>query len=292
MTTPETPETPICEVRQEAGREHDALGARIAALAETAAPVVEAVTGLPLPVRPLLRLVTVEALIATRREHTDAMMHRLRGEGYGQQLVDEAEFARARERFDNGERGLAANWKNIQAISYEDARMRPQILIIARSVVHHGHDDDQLLRTIAHELTHLAQHRATGGRALDFVMSPYGYGMRMPGTKELAHCAARFLIEGHASWADHQVTTQLIGQPLGWHTDPTTDEQRATKRLYDDGCAFVATAIDQVGLESFNATWRHLRTSCPVETEVDDVTGWLRRNYIPTPTMAASPPRE
>ncbi len=235
---------------------------------------------------------TVEALIAADREHTDAMMHRLRGENYGQHLIGEHEFARARERFDTAARNIAETWQDNIAMSFEDARMRPQILIIARSVVHAGHDDDQLLRTIAHELTHLAQQRATGGRALDFVMSPYGYRLRMPDSKEATRCATRFLIEGHASWADHQATTKLLGQPLGWHTEPTADEQCATRRLHDDGRAFVTTAIDKVGLESFNDIWAQLRTSCPIETEVNDVDGWLRRNFFPTPTMAVGRPRQ
>ncbi|MEU1770871.1 MULTISPECIES: ATP-binding protein [Streptomyces] len=94
FSTPQAPGTPSCEVRQEAGPDHDALGVRIAELAETAAPSWEAVPGLPLPTRPLFRLVMVEALLATRREYTDGLMHRLRGEVDSKKLAGEASSPR------------------------------------------------------------------------------------------------------------------------------------------------------------------------------------------------------
>ncbi|MFD7663514.1 hypothetical protein [Streptomyces sp. NPDC059788] len=284
MTTPQSPE-PVCEVRQEAGPDHDALGTRIAAHAEIAAPLVEEVTGLRLPRRPLIRIVTDQDLLASDREYSTGMLHRLRGEAYGFQLIDETEFSAALTTLDQGAHDLIA--KHNIAFACEDARMRPQVLVIASSVVYAGHGSEQLLRTVAHELTHLAQYRASKGRAFDFSNTPYGYGQRPPGAAQPIACATSFLLEGHATWADRQVTTKLLGQPVGWADNARPPQ---TPCAYEDGCAFVEAAIAALGVTTFNTVWPSLLHLCPNMTETEDVSAWMRRAFLPTstPTLHAA----
>ncbi|MEU7161151.1 hypothetical protein AB0A98_32740 [Streptomyces chrestomyceticus] len=282
---------PVCEVRQEAGPKYDNLGDRIRAIANEVAPVVEAVTGLPLPPRPLIRVVTVSALKKTWLESLHAMMHRERGALAQRGIsIGEREFATWRDDCAAQGEKVVRRWADDVAQSLEDAEMRPQVLVKAAVVFHAQHDDDQLYRTVTHELTHLTQHQASHGRAFDLGATPCRRRVNLPDGKGPAPIAVQQLVEGHAMWAEAEVSLKVLGRTVGWSRAAGTGiYQRATARAtssrtaaeaknpYEQWHSCVRNTVDAVGLDRFNTMWPHLDTACPTEAELSDPDSWLRR---------------
>ncbi|MFK8844939.1 hypothetical protein [Streptomyces sp. Ac-502] len=288
---------PACEVRQEAGPKYDDLGARLRDIAAEVAPVVEAVTALPLPPRPLIRVVSPSALARTWLAHHHGLAHRERiAVARAGITVDAQRCAAWHTDYIDAAKGMVRRWADDAAQSMEDALMRPQVLVKAKVITHAQHDDDQLYRTVAHELTHLAQHRASQGLAWDTAMTPFTRKVKVPGHGFVPIAAMR-LIEGHAFWAEEGVNLKVLGRKVGWsQAEGTEIFQRAKSRLgvfrnrngeqpsaseaaaiYDECQRFVQTAIDHVGLDHFNGIWTSFASMCPVEDEFVAPGIWQRR---------------
>ncbi|MEU7205509.1 hypothetical protein [Streptomyces sp. NPDC045470] len=289
--------TPACEVRQEAGPKYDDLGARIRTIAAEVAPVVEAVTGLPLPPRPLIRVVTPSALARTWLAHLHGLAHRERiavaRVGF---TIDAQQCAAWHTDYIDAAKDMVRRWADDAAHSMEDALMRPQVLMKAKVITHAQHDDDQLYRTVAHELTHLAQHRASQGLAWVAAMTRYARTVKVPG-HGFVPIAAMKLIEGHAFWAEEEVNLKVLGRKVGWPQAEGTEIFRRAKdrhgvfrnrngeapsaaeakAIYDECHRFVQKAIDRVGLDQFNGIWTSFVSKCPVEDEIVAPGIWQRR---------------
>ncbi|MFE9601474.1 hypothetical protein [Streptomyces hokutonensis] len=249
---------PAVVVRNEAGDRFDALAERIEAIAVETLPLVEAVTGLPLPDPVVIRTMTVRNWT---REHRRSTKRLLLSET--EQLSPSFRDMRAAALLRKGRLKTHRKlWPAIggQAVLFEPGQ--PELVFLPEALRHGDRLEDTpfLNKALAHEQTHLAQYVASDGAAWAAQDTFY------PALRGVAGLAYGLLHEGHAYWADQQITTKIFGEPV------TTDEasphasarflkvfaspQRlAAGELYRRAVDNVARIINAEGLDAFNAVW-------------------------------------
>ncbi|MFJ2509843.1 hypothetical protein ACIQJX_26400 [Streptomyces griseoviridis] len=147
-----------------------------------------------------------------------------------------------------------------QAVELEPGTAELFILPEALQQASRLKDDPALCKTLAHEMTHLAQHCASGGAVWAAQDSLYP---SLRGTEERDYS---FLLEGHAYWADRQVTANLFGKPVSID-EPSADASALYLKISRSplrskaieknrrALASVTSIIDATGLEAFNRVW-------------------------------------
>lgn len=276
------------DIRDETG-DHQALAARIEKAARQAAPLVEEVTGLPLP--------TVRISLMDRQAWVDKSIGPLAAavaEAERSGDTDRAVMARAQSAALQMElrlfwilrRGLSVSEQSL------DGTCSARYLMVPDAVRHRGlvRVPLGLERTIVHECVHQAQISTSGGR----VVPPQGGG-RDPGAFTC----------GHADWAEAQITHTL------WGAAPTDERLRPSLRYRRSAWLrrmqirvaealtstqverpprvprvteadpsvthFVGTTIARAGLSAWNfAVWRD-PSSVPAPEEVRDPVAWMTR---------------
>ncbi|MEK8146334.1 hypothetical protein NKH18_48970 [Streptomyces sp. M10(2022)] len=175
-------------------------------MVEQTAPLVEAVTGLALPDTVVVRTTTARQWQAAHRRQDKG---RLRAEGR------ELRPSRSSRRDAKAEvtalrKDRRIIWPTIGAEVVEDRQGRPELVILAQAMREAGrlNDEPTLHKIIAHEMTHLAQHTASNGSIWQLMHTLY------PNERGIANRNYNFLVEGHAYWADQQITTKLLGAPV------------------------------------------------------------------------------
>ncbi|MFE7115952.1 hypothetical protein ACFU99_11095 [Streptomyces sp. NPDC057654] len=251
------------ELLQEAGEQYDELGWRIKETAEKVIPVVKSTTGLPLPHRPVMRLVTKEAWSAEYTAFQIGVWNR--GRGKANESLDHANFVKVRQALTDRLGKILEEWHLRFAQCIETPMLQPELLILPESLHRAGADQDsgRLSQMLAHEITHLAQYWASEGRSFDFFHSHFREVLNIDGMIDFS-----LLLEGHASWAQYQVTRELLGS----EADRVTGEmpayicQSASSSEYERTRArsaytarrdFVEYVITEVGTHGFNALWKH-----------------------------------
>lgn len=245
-------------VHHDAGLRFDALVDRLAAVTEQTAPVVMAVTGLSLPDTVVIRTMTVRNWRAVHRRQDRV---RLR--------VEARELRPPRSSRRSAKAQAAASgfsrhivWPSIGAQVVDFGHGRPEIVILPQALQEAGRLDDErvLQKVIAHEMTHLAQYAIADG-SLWVLMNT-----RYPDQRGIGDRDYSFLLEGHAYWADQQVTTKVLGAPV-----PTAEISPHATRRYralaetsqrNESLAYFEAAADSVGriieaqgLNAFNRIW-------------------------------------
>ncbi|WP_437054817.1 hypothetical protein [Streptomyces sp. enrichment culture] len=265
-------------MRHEAGSEFVDLGHRLAVICAEIAPVVEQVTELALPDQMVIRTMTVPDWQQAHRQRT------------GRRLFAEFEELRptSDEKHQAGERRRvllkfqSLFWPTLPAESVEFVSGCPELVVLPEALRHAGRldDDPALYRICAHELTRLAQYEASGGAV-----------WRVPDTffPQLRGIQGRdfgALVEGHACWADQQVTSALFGAPVSTdepcacaslryrvlHTSPLRMASVAGQRT---ATATVAQLIRLEGLGFFNRVWKDLTLTPLVSDTTADA--WHQR---------------
>ncbi|MFI9755796.1 hypothetical protein [Streptomyces collinus] len=179
-------------VHQEAGPEYAALGERLERIVAETAPLVTAVTGLPLPDPIVIRTMTLRDW---KRAHRRSSKQQLVAEALqlGVASRTKAKMAR-RVRL----MSLRMMWPTMlgQAVAFEPGC--PELVIVPEALQHAGRlDDDPVLhKLLGHEATHLAQDAASEG-AVWAAQDTY-----FPDRRGIADRDYHFLLEGHAYWAD------------------------------------------------------------------------------------------
>ncbi|MCX5328143.1 hypothetical protein [Streptomyces sp. NBC_00140] len=168
-------------------------------------------------------------------------------------------------------------WLNIGAQCVEFTPGQPEVVVLPQAWWEAGRLDNQrfMYRTVAHESTHLAQYAASQGQVWAD-MDTYFPQLRGTAGRDYG-----FLVEGHAYWADREVTTKILGEP-----EPTTGlTPRAGSLRYravaeaqqtKEAVAFVERARDNTGkiinaygIDAFNRVWTS-RDLVPTSEETDD----------------------
>ncbi|MEU8349397.1 hypothetical protein [Streptomyces sp. NPDC048845] len=267
----------LCEFVHDAAPEYDGLAARLEKAMEGVPELVEEVTGLLLPQDP------PPLLLLAGRER----WHRA-GEVHDEELVkrEAAAMGLSARQADQVKPGVSAHreranarWITVSGMLLGDRTGRPQLVAIADSLHHTGATDAKLVKLIAHELTHVAQHHASGGRVIDHANS-WIRRRRPQAVPSGASLDFHRLTEGHAMWADRQITS-LLGYTaddfegtyteLGRRERVRWADEDHTKWIaaYESGYAFVRHVMEERGRDVVNRIWRDPERLCPTGPEVD-----------------------
>ncbi|MFI1416318.1 zinc-dependent metalloprotease [Streptomyces sp. NPDC020707] len=266
-------------VLQEAGPEYDELGSRLTAIAEVTSPLIETVTGLRLPDPAVIHLMTFDNWKKAHEERSQ------------QRLLDEAA------QFGIGAPGKLKAWhhRSFQlAIRFKFWPMMageavdlvpgcPELVIVPEALRHAGllNNDPALHKLLAHEGTHLAQYAANGGGMWDDQESFFRQ------ERGVADRIYAFLLEGHAYWADAQITTKIFGTPVT-NDGPSPDASELWRKLASHtfpqetkegllhSTEAVAQLIDNVGLDVFNQVWTQ-PDLLPTMADAEHPDAWRQR---------------
>ncbi|QNP74956.1 hypothetical protein IAG44_39770 [Streptomyces roseirectus] len=264
-------------VRQEAGPEYDALGKRLEKIAAVTAPLVTAVTGLPMPESVVIRTMTVHEW---KQAHRRSSEHLLRTEALQLGATSRTK-ARLRRRIQLAV--MNRMWPVVLGQSVPLEPGHPELVILPEALKHAGRlDDDPVLHKIlGHEMTHLAQDAAGDGTVWT-AQDTY-----FPDLRGIADRDYHFLLEGHAYWADQQITTRLYGTPVCtdkpspyasarylklFNSRLRTQIVEVQRRATDSVARIIATE----GLDAFNRVWT-TPTLVPLKSETSTPELWRRR---------------
>ncbi|MFD8117807.1 zinc-dependent metalloprotease [Streptomyces microflavus] len=159
-----------------------------------------------------------------------------------------------------------------------------QTMLVPAALAHSGvfSSSHYLTQLVIHELVHHAQNLATLHREVWAAEKPSAL---------LRAGSIKFVEEGHAYWADQEVTRRLFGKPKDIHTAPASIQsgiyQDALKNkiiarmrrgpdIYTEGRKIVTTAIEAVGPSLFNSVWTDL-SLLPTKNELKHPAQWAER---------------
>jgi hypothetical protein len=271
---------PAVVVRNEAGDRFDTLAERIEAIAAETLPLVEAVTGLPLPHPVVIRTMTVRNWT---REHTRSIQRRLLVEAEEfQPSPEEAHVAAERQK--SMLKTLRAYWPLMggQAVTFKPGQS--EVVILPEALRHAAqlHDTPFLSKLLAHAPTRLAQYVASEGTVWA------AQDTFFPALRGVEGRDYGFLLEGHAYWAAQQITTKIFGEPVSTQQVP----EHATARYRDLFASMQARgaegqlrrAADSVGhiiavdgLARFNRVWKSPELVPTVEEAASGGASWQGR---------------
>lgn len=279
-----------CTVRQEAGRAFAPLAERLTVIAAETAPLVEAVTRLPLPDPVIIRTVTARRWL---KDHWRSARRRYLTEAATLPGVTTSLNRAAGARLLSARKARRALWPTIggQAVQFKPGR--PEMVVLPQALQHAARLDDTpfLYRIVAHELTHLAQYAASMGAVWE------AQDTFFPSLRGIADRDYGFLLEGHAVWADQLITAQIFGAPVpttagispGASTTFRKVSASAQSKTFQGGYGPAARAvtdlIDTAGLDAFNQVWTR-PDLVPTCTETDTPQLWQRR-FAPLATQPA-----
>lgn len=270
---------PPAVVRNEAGRRFDPLADRLKAMADETLPLVESVTGLPLPDPVVIRLMRPRAWCTA---HARMRRQLLMAES-AELSIRRRDLAGISAALKAGNKERRRTWPLIGALCAALTPGEPEMIVLPQSLREGGVLDNEpfLYKTVAHEATHLAQHAATGGKvwAAQDTLFPH-----LRGTADRDY---QFLLEGHAYWADHQVTTKILGAsvPTDGLSPHASSRFRAlqdslrgsgTREFLDRAASSVGDIIAEHGLDTFNQVWAS-PDLVPTTEEKDDPAAWTAR---------------
>ncbi|MFJ4836328.1 hypothetical protein ACIP79_41525 [Streptomyces sp. NPDC088747] len=276
-------------VHHEADRTFQSLVPRLEAIAAATVPLVDAITGLALPDEVVIHTMTVDNWL---RAHQRRLMEQL-AEEVAQLGVPSEVIPPVRHQVMTALGFLQMNWPLMFGEAIDFTEGRPELVILPEALTHAGVlDDDRLLhKLVAHETTHLAQYATSDGEV--WAMQ----GTFFPKLRGIADRAYGALMEGHAYWADREITTKIFGEPVT--TDEisplASDEYRELTKLRDhnpkraefaQGTAEVTQIIDTLGLHAFNQVWTR-PDLVPLTSEIGAPGFWPRRfsNPLPPPGL-------
>ncbi|MGW0924946.1 zinc-dependent metalloprotease [Streptomyces sp. NPDC002755] len=266
-------------VHHDAGRRFNNLAQRVEAVAAETAPLVEAVTGLVLPDTVVIRTMSPRAWLKAHQRRSAQL---LRAE------ARELHAPRRRKRQAKVQHYLQCNarhraWRLIgaQVVDFHPGQI--ELVILPQSMHEAGRLNNPavLTKVICHELTHVAQH-ATDNGAMWRLQDSYYPELRGTADRDYA-----FLVEGHAYWADRQITTKLLGAPVSLkdisphathrYKDLAENPHRAeTLEYFTKAVDSVEEIVTTHGLDAFNQVW-HRPDLVPTRDEASTPIGWIRR---------------
>lgn len=265
------------QIRYEVGWRYRWVRERVRQVAGEVAPVVEQVTGLPLPPRAVVRLVT----IAEYGEESVSNMQR----GLEKDLEDFDDVdADALRRWVAARRRLIpVHWVVSRAETVISAEGLPEVLLPPGGARRAGALGELLYETLAHELTHLVQWQASqcgDGRLFRL------RGTGVPAAHGVADLALDGVMEGHAYWVQDQVTAKLLGHVpqrgrMSWlyrrlrkTSAPVRDVMAEPGTCGEDFVARVHNVTG--GTAVLDRVWR-TPTLAPTCQEITEPDAWLAR---------------
>lgn len=269
-----------CDVRHQAGRRYRAAAQQVQQAADAVAPLVEEVTGLRLPPRPVIRVARVTEMI---HAHGQAQEHQLERDARELDLNGRT-VAQLRSELTAQHRLYAAMWPLRSAQIIWNPAGIPEIWYPPKTAAHADRVSDFVYQVMAHELTHLAQ--STAG-PLNILRTSHFRQLR-----GVANLALDEISEGHASWADREVSRHFLGhvpneddpqdrsRPSRFYRRAASvfaNQRATTLACYDRGEAFVTRVVEKTGSpQVLDHIWSHPQHA-PTHQEITDPFTWLAR---------------
>ncbi|MFE9687160.1 hypothetical protein [Streptomyces sp. NPDC006285] len=266
-------------LHHEAGRRFNALAERLETIVEPIAPLVETVTGLALPDAVVIRTMTARKWQAVHRREDK---RRLRAEAR-ELHPSRSALCAAKAQTASLRNTRRAQWPTIGAQAVEFRQGHPELVVLPQALREAGRltDEPMLYKIVAHELTHLAQYAIDDGATWSLMDTLY------PDQRGTADRDYPFLLEGHAYWADREITTKLLGAPvptgeisphatLRYRALAETPQRAAALEHMTAATDSVAQIIDTKGLAMFNRVWTTPEL-VPLKSEASAPELWRRR---------------
>ncbi|MET7573381.1 zinc-dependent metalloprotease [Streptomyces sp. NPDC005492] len=173
-------------------------------------------------------------------------------------------------------------WPLVLGQTIKAADGRTETTIVPRALHHSGllADEQCLTQMIAHELVHHAQAEARSGVI---------WHTFFPTERKISKHGVAVSLEGHASWADQQVTTRLFGRPIdhrqqaprSWRyrlhdSIPGIRRLGPPREAYEQGARLIAHAVQTHGTDLVNRAWKD-SALLPATEEITAPETWCRR---------------
>ncbi|MGW3651687.1 zinc-dependent metalloprotease [Streptomyces sp. NPDC000878] len=257
---------------------HPDLADQVSAILHRVAPTVQEITGLPLPPEVRVRLLTPKAW----REELRQNRHRTFARDLADLDLTSAEITAVRVGLKIAAFVPVLLWPLVPAATQQAADTRWETIIAPRALRHCGvlADEPSLHQVIAHELVHQMQAEAHGGTVWD------SFFLQKRGTPA-PPCSVSTVLEGHATWADQQATTQLLGTPAdhrqarkSWryrlHNRDIIRRLVPSRDAYEQGAHLIGHAVAAHGTGVVNHVWNDL-SLLPTAEEIAAPEAWTRR---------------
>lgn len=257
---------------------HPELCERITTTLRLVAPHVAETTGLPLPPEVRFRLLTPAAWRAASRESRERVLQR--------DIVDldlpPEKISAMRGALKVTGSFSALVWPLILGQTGKAADGQTQTILAPRALHHTGllADDECMHQMLAHELVHHLQAEARSGTV---------WHTFFPAEREISKEGVSVVLEGHASWADQQVTTRLYGRPVNHHQQaprswryrlhaglPGIRRLGPSRAAYEQGARLIGHATQAYGTDLINRVWKDT-SLLPNAAEIADPDAWCRR---------------
>ncbi|WP_326595944.1 hypothetical protein [Streptomyces sp. NBC_01803] len=270
------------DVRHEAGFRYRTTATVIEQIAAETAPRVQAVTGLALPDRPRIRLVTPRGYRRASGDHFARVLQQdINDLNPWQRWIDAAR----QEQRDRDRHLRRSGWLLIGAETITDASGTPEVLFMPRAARHAGLLGPWLNVMVAHQLTTVAQVHTQPRLA---VLA----GTLMPEQRrDIDAQALMIVMVGQGLWAARTILAERGITATGGRTSrryrrltaaqpgPVPDGDTPTSQQpHEIGAAFV-THVEQVAPGAVNGVWNDL-TRTPTTAELFDPPAWLVRTGI------------
>ncbi|MEH0415917.1 zinc-dependent metalloprotease [Streptomyces sp. B21-083] len=258
-------------------RRHPDLAEQIDRILHRVAPTVEETTNLPFPQEVRFRLLTPKAW----RAETHRSRHRILARDIADLKLTPQDIDAIRVVLRITSFVPALVWPLVLGSTLETDDGSRETIIAPRAL-HHGGllvDEPALHQLVAHELVHQIQADGQSGA----VWTTY-----FPQKRGINGRGASTVIEGHANWADHQVTARLFGSPADARHSPKSWRYRAhmaipgiqrlgpSRAAYEQGSLLIERAVAAGGTDLVNQIWKD-PVFLPTEEETADPDAWVRR---------------
>ncbi|MFJ5734011.1 hypothetical protein [Streptomyces microflavus] len=245
------------DVLDETGN-HDELRERVVDILARVAPLAKTATGLGLPDRVTFRIVTVKTARAAMTAHMAHLFRTYR------ELVPR--WKRPFITLSSIPLLGIVHWRSavrseflVMGATYTvPGTEESETLLVPEALRHTGvlTDDKYLTSVVIHELVHQIQNFKSRNRA----------NWTKNKAMTLLHGGGiNFLEEGHACWADQDITRALYGNAVDVSSAPTSEEYKKRAGgargvdVHGVGLLLVASAIETVGKQELNEVWNDHR---------------------------------
>lgn len=264
------------EIRYESGWRYRWVRERVRQVVREVAPVVEHVSGLPLPPQVVIRLVMIPLYGA------ESVAHLQRGVAADLRDFEDVDADALHRWLATHRRLSSVLWAFSRAVTVITAEGQPEVLLPPGGARRAGALGDVLYETLAHELTHLAQWQsAQRGDGRLFRVR----GTGVPAAHGVADLALGEVMEGHASWVQDQVTTKLLGGPpqrgrTSWLYRRLRSKVSDHGQVFATGEDFVTHVHDVTGGTAvLDRIWRNPALA-PTQQEITNPDAWLTRQGL------------
>jgi len=263
-------------------RRHPELADRLSTILHTVAPLAQETTGLPLPPEVRYRLLTPKDW----RKASIQDKERILTQDLRDLELAPEEGAAVSLHLKAARAFLTLVWPLVCGETHVAADGQSETIIAPRALHHTGllAAEQCLTQLIAHELTHHLQIAAHSGTVWDTYF---------PGKRGItAGSSISTVLEGHARWADQQVTARLFGAPVAFETQarrswrarltaslPGIRKAGPSRAAYEQGARLIRHAVDAHGSDLVNRVWKDT-SLLPTGEEIAAPDTWVQRIAI------------